>query len=224
MVVKELHEWDLKPKEVVAVQRQLSAAVEVAAIPEKVETVAGVDVGIKDQMATAAVVVMSYPDLALREVQTARQKVDFLYVPGLLSFRECPVVVRAFAQIELTPDLVLVDGQGMAHPRRLGVASHLGLLIERPTVGCAKSRLCGRHQEPGEERGAQAVLEDRGEVIGAVVRTRIRVKPLYISVGHKIALEQAVRYVLACGGKYRLPEPTRLAHQAAAGTLKEAVL
>jgi len=202
------------------VQQELRRRVDLRSLDREVERVAGVDVGIRDEVATAAVVVLGFPDLELAEVRVAREPVRMPYIPGLLSFRECPAVAAAWEALVLEPDVVLVDGQGIAHPRRLGIAAHLGLLIDRPTVGCAKSRLCGKHGEPGEERGAHVPLRDGDEVIGAVVRTRTRVKPLYVSPGHRITLEESIRYVLECGRGYRLPEPTRLAHQAAAGTLR----
>jgi len=135
------------------------------------------------------------------------------YVPGLLSFREAPACIEAAEKLEDEPDVFIIDGQGIAHPRRLGIAAHLGLFFDRPTIGCAKSRLTGEFEEPGADRGASTPLTDKGEVIGAVVRTRATVKPVFVSVGHKCTLEDAVRIVLDCAPKYRLPEPTRVAHQ-----------
>ena len=168
--------------------------------------------GIKNGRATAAVTVLRLPDLELVEVATAGRPVDFPYVPGLLSFREVPVVLAAAEKLKADPDVLLVDGQGYAHPRRLGLACHLGLLWDKPTVGCAKSRLIGTHDEPHEAAGSYTdLVDDRagGELIGAVLRTRDNVRPLYISSGHKIALPQALDVVLACSAGYRLPEPTR---------------
>jgi len=155
-------------------------------------------------------------DLSRREIveqAMAWRKVSFPYVPGLLSFREAPAVLGALRKLKTEPDVILLDGQGVAHPRRFGLASHIGLLIDKPTVGCAKSRLCGEHDEPGNERGANVPLTHNSEKIGAVVRTRDHVKPLYISVGHRATLASAIRLVLACGTGFRLPEPTRIAHQ-----------
>jgi deoxyribonuclease V len=140
-------------------------------------------------------------------------------VPGLLTFREAPLILAAFEKLKVAPDLVIVDGQGIAHPRRIGLASHLGLCLGLPTIGCAKSRLCGEHEMPGFEAGSYAELRDNGEVIGVVLRTRAGVKPVYVSIGHLIDLPSAVRTVLDCCRGYRLPEPTRLAHQAAGGNL-----
>ncbi len=137
----------------------------------------------------------------------------FPYVPGLLSFREAPVLLSALALLEFTPDVFMLDGHGLAHPRRFGLACHIGVLLDRPTIGCAKSRLCGRHQDPGRSAGASRRLLDNDEVIGRVVRTRDGVQPVYVSVGHKLSLEDAVRLTRRCCTKYRLPEPTRQAHQ-----------
>ena len=216
-----LHGWDLTPREAVAVQRSLSSRVQVTALSRAVHLVAGVDVSVRGDTASGAVVVLSYPGLRLEEAQVARRRVELPYIPGLLSFRECPVLLDAFARLSLAPELVLVDGQGLAHPRRLGLASHLGLLLDCPTVGCAKSRLCGDSEEPSTERGSFTLLRDAGETVGAVVRTRTNVRPVYVSVGHRITLDEAIQYVLSAGAGYRLPEPTRLAHQAAGGTLRK---
>lgn len=169
----------------------------------------------------AAVVVMSLPGLTVVEVKSAQGKPGFPYVPGLLSFRETPLVLEALERLTITPDFLLADGQGLAHPRRFGLACHLGLLTGLPTIGCAKSLLKGRHGPLGEEKGAWALLEDRGEVVGAALRTRQGVTPVYVSIGHKVDLPSALRWVLACCDRFRLPEPTRLAHHAAAGRLQE---
>jgi deoxyribonuclease V len=165
-------------------------------------------------------VVLSFPELNLVEVEIAEAKIKLPYIPGLLSFRECPLTLDACQKLCNTPDLVLVDGQGIAHPRRLGLASHLGLLLDVPTIGCAKSILCGRHEPVGEEAGSHAELIDNGEIIGAALRTRTGIRPIYISIGHKIDLSSALYWVMKCCHGYRLPEPTRLAHLAAGGNLK----
>ena len=184
--------------------------------------IAGADVSVSRSRgaATGAVVVLEYPGLRLVEAKVIRGEVDFPYVPGLLSFREAPLVLRACQALETTPDLILVDGQGIAHPRRIGLASHLGLFLDMPTIGCAKSRLCGSHEVPGVEPGEYAELVDKREIIGMVLRTKVGIKPVYVSVGHKIDLPAAVHWVLECCKGYRLPEPLRLAHQAAGGNLK----
>ncbi len=166
-----------------------------------------------------AAVVLSYPELELVEVRTSRHRPLFPYIPGYLSFRESPVLLNAVEQLRTTPDLFFIDGQGLAHPRRFGIACHLGLFLERPTIGCAKSVLVGTHRNPRLARGATTPLLDDGERIGTVVRSRAGVRPLYISVGHQITLESAVQWTLACATTYRLPEPARLAHAAASGRL-----
>jgi len=170
-------------------------------------------------MAKGAVVVLRLPELTVVESTVAEERVEFPYVPGFLSFREAPLLLAAWERLTLTPDLVVVDAQGIAHPRRLGLASHLGLFLDVPTIGCAKSILCGRHGDLGEDPGASAFLLDKGEVIGAALRTKRGTKPVYVSIGHKVDLKAALRWVMACCHGYRLPEPTRLAHLAAAGRL-----
>ena len=172
-------------------------------------------------MATGAAVVLEYPGFAVVETKVVRDRLDFPYIPGLLSFRESPIILAACEELSITPDLILVDGQGVAHPRRFGLASHLGLFLDVPTIGCAKSRLCGRHEVPEVERGSYAELVDGDETIGVALRTKLGTNPIYVSVGHKIDLETAIYWVLECGRGYRLPEPTRLAHLAAGGNLKQ---
>jgi len=183
--------------------------------------IAGVDIsaGNSQGIAQGAVVVLNYPELDVVEVKTAENKLPFPYIPGLLSFRECPLILAACEKLHNTPDLILVDGQGVAHPRRLGLASHLGLFLDTSTIGCAKSILCGKHEWVGESVGSHAELVDNGEVIGAALRTRVAVKPIYVSIGHKIDLASALYWVVKCCRGYRLPEPTRLAHLAAGGKL-----
>ncbi len=214
------HRWDVSPDEAVEIQRELAQQVVMRDEMGRVRHVAGVDVGFEgeaNKTARAAVVVLRYPSLAPVEVAVARMPVVFPYIPGLLSFREIPVVLRAFDRLKIVPDVVLADGQGRAHPRRLGFASHLGLVTGLPTIGCAKSRLIGSAPEPRNEAGAWAELTDRGEIIGAVLRTRVNCKPLYISVGHRVNLARAIELVLGCCRGYRLPETTRYAHRAADG-------
>jgi deoxyribonuclease V len=196
-------------------QRELAERVVLQdGVPEDLRLVAGVDVSCARRAPAvyAAVVVFDVVTGEVAETASARAVETFPYVPGLLSFRELPVVLEAFRRLQRVPDMVLVDGQGIAHPRRLGIASHLGLWLGVPTIGCAKSRLCGEHGEPGGHRGEWSSLVDGGEEIGRVVRTRDRIKPLFVSPGHKTGLDTAVRIVLDCGRGYRLPEPTRLAH------------
>lgn len=211
------HRWDLSPKEAVALQRELCARVERRNRLAAVRYVAGVDVGFeaRNTITRAAVAVLAFPSLELVDYALAREPTRFPYVPGLLSFREIPTVLKALEGLRIDPDLLLCDGQGIAHPRRLGVASHLGVLCDIPSIGVAKSRLLGQHEEPAREKGAWTELMDRGECIGAVLRSREAVKPLYISIGHRIDLPTAIDYVLRCTTRYRLPETTRWAHRLA---------
>lgn len=189
-----------------------------------VRLVAGVDISAPDAtgLARAAVVVLRYPELTLVENKVITKEVTFPYVPGLLSFRESPLILAACEELETAPDLILVDGQGLAHPRRLGLASHLELFWDKPTIGCAKSRLCGEHKAVPQKPGAFSDIIDNGEVVGAALRTKSGAAPLYISIGHKVNLETAIDWVLRCCRGLRLPEPTRLAHLAASGRLNAA--
>lgn len=212
------HPWNVSPAEAVAIQEKLRPYVKTRwDRRRRVRHVAGVDMSTKGGKARAAVVVLTYPGLEPVEQKIATLPLSFPYIPGLLSFRECPAVLAAWRKIEIRPDLILVDGQGMAHTRRLGIASHLGLLLDVPSVGCAKSRFCGAHEEPGVDAGSHAPLWDRGELIGAAVRTRDDTRVVYVSVGHRIDLDLAVEFTLACCRGFRLPEPIRMAHQAAGG-------
>ena len=220
--VERLHDWQLNPAEAIDIQQRLSARVSRSGEVTNPRFIAGVDIaaGKAHEMATGAVVILSYPELRLVETRVAQGKLDFPYIPGLLSFREAPLTLTACQGLTVAPDLIMVDGQGIAHPRRMGLASHLGLFWDRPTIGCAKSLLCGQHKEPGEKPGSYAEVVDRGETIGAALRTKLGTKPIYVSIGHKIDLQTAIYWVLECCRGYRLPEPTRLAHLAAGGSLK----
>jgi len=222
MKAHNLHGWQVSIPQALDIQRELAARVSPISEIGEPRFIAGADISTSRarSMATGAVVVMDYPALKLVEVKTVDEQLAFPYIPGLLSFRESPLVLAVCEKLAVTPDLILVDGQGLAHPRRLGLASHLGLFLDTPTIGCAKSRLCGSHEEPAIAPGSSAKLVDRGEVIGAVLRTKVGTNPLYISIGHKIDLEAAVCWVLACCRGYRIPEPLRLAHLAAGGNLK----
>jgi deoxyribonuclease V len=218
MHVCEQHAWDVTPTAARQIQQTLRGqlALEDAIALEDIRHVAGADNGYARRgaqtTAYACVVVLTFPELELVETRSASCPVTFPYVPGLLSCREGPAVLAAFRQLDITPDVVLFDAQGIAHPRRLGAAAHLGLLLDLPSVGCAKSRLVGRYTEPGPDIGDQAPLYDGDEVIGAVVRTRAGKAPLFVSQGHKVSLETAVALALACSrGKSSMPEPTRLA-------------
>ena len=226
MDLLDLHPWRVSPKEAIAIQRELASRVVRRGRPTRVRRIAGVDIAVDKPRgrATGAVVVLSYPELDVVEVAVAETPLTFPYVPGLLSFRETPVLAEAFRLIAGPVDLLLVDGQGYAHPRRFGLACHLGLLLDVPAIGVAKSRLLGEHGPVGEDAGSHVDLVDQGEVIGSVLRTRTGVKPLYVSIGHRISLREAGAWVLRCCRGYRLPEPTRLAHQAAAGRLPQAAI
>ncbi len=212
--------WRLSPQQAIALQLRFAPHVERRDRFGTVRTVAGVDASYDEARgsARAAVVVFAMPDLAPLDEALACTPVRFPYVPGLLSFREIPAVLAAFRRLRVQPDLVLCDGQGIAHPRRFGLASHLGLALDRPTIGVAKSRLVGEHRAPAARRGAWTPLVDRGECIGAVLRTRAGTRPLYVSIGHRVSLETAIGWVLACAPRHRLPETTRAAHRLASRT------
>ena len=211
-----LHEWNLQPEEAIALQRKLAASViRTDQLKGEVQLVAGVDMAINEEtdMARAAVVLLTYPAMEIIERHVYEEPVRMPYIPGLLSFREVPCILGAFARLNQQPDLVMVDGQGIAHPRYLGIASHLGLWLDLPTIGCAKSILRGHYDEKGlsEEAGAWKPLIFNGETVGAALRTRAHVKPMIISLGHRISLPTSIHHVLACSKGYRLPEPTRQA-------------
>lgn len=217
-VAVSLHSWDVTPAEAQAIQQRLAARVVPRDDTDGVEWIAGADVHYpRKDWARAAALLFQYPGLALEDVVVVEEDVHFPYIPGLLSFRETPAVLRAVEGLSRRPHLLLVDGQGIAHPRRFGIAAHVGVLLDIPTIGCAKSRLWGAAEEPAPEAGAWTPLKDGQEVIGAALRTRAYVKPLYISVGHRVDLAAAMRWVLACCRGYRLPEPNRWAHRAAGG-------
>ncbi len=212
----QLHGWSMTYREAAALQKELARRLEIAShLPERITAVAGVDVSYKkhgDQF-FAAVVVLSFPDFHVIEEISARSRVTFPYIPGLLSFRELPVLLEAFRRLQTIPDVILVDGQGIAHPRGLGIASHLGLWLDLPTIGCAKSRLCGEYETPGARKGERTPLFLEGKQVGAVLTTRDGVKPLFISPGHKVDCPVATELALKCALRYRMPEPTRLAHR-----------
>ena len=212
----QLHTWDLSPTEAIAVQLQLRDQVIRCDDFGEIKTVAGVDLGIRGSLATAVISVLSYPSLVLVDQSVVKTAVQFPYIPGLLSFREIPPLLQAFDQLQTIPDLIILDGHGVAHPRRFGLASHLGLILDWPTIGCAKSRLFGTYQEPELEKGSYRFLHDRDQnVIGAAVRTRSQTKVVFVSTGHRVSLDSAVRLTLACCPRYKLPETTRYAHRLA---------
>jgi len=219
MKIQHAHPWDLGPAEAILLQRDLCRYVITEDDYGPLTTVAGVDVGFEDggRITRAAIAVLEYPSLQPVDRAIARRPTSFPYVPGLLSFRELPAVLQALESLATLPDLFLCDGQGIAHPRRFGIACHLGLLTDTPALGVGKSRLVGRHGEVPDERGGWAELIHKDEVVGAVLRSRAGVKPIYISPGHRISLASAVAVTLACTTRYKLPETTRLAHRLASG-------
>jgi deoxyribonuclease V len=216
MKTRSLHSWNLSYADARKLQTQLAQRVAFVPFrPKGSMLTAGLDCAFSGdgKKVVAVIVVMQVPEFEVIETAGHTCKVTFPYIPGLLSFREAPVCIAAAKKLKTEPDLIIVDGQGIAHPRRLGIAAHLGLVFDRPTIGCAKSRLIGQHGTLGINKESFSFLTDKGEIIGAVVRTRRSVKPVYVSVGNKCLLEDAIELVLRCTTKYRLPEPTRLAHQ-----------
>jgi deoxyribonuclease V len=207
----------LKPKEAIALQERLSRKVirKSGINIRDVVTVAGVDTHYRDSLALAAVVTIRLADLETVDFATAVKRVSFPYIPGLLTFREGPAILDALNNLAIKPDLLMFDGQGISHPRRFGLASHIGLLLDMPTIGCAKTLLLGHYEEPGIEKGSYSHLKDGDETIGAVVRTRSRVKPLFVSIGHRINLQDSISIVLKCCRRYRLPETMRRADKLA---------
>ncbi len=215
MRIKKLHTWNLSYSQAHELQKQLACKVQPTPLKDPPRLIAGLDCALsKDgQKIIACAVVVKLPGLEPVETKTAKQKVSFPYIPGLLSFREAPVCIAAVKKLKTEPDLFLIDGQGIAHPRRLGLAAHLGLFFDKPTIGCAKSRLTGSFENPSGQKGSHNELKDKDDVIGAVLRTRTNVKPIFVSLGNRCTLNDAIKTTLACTTKYRLPEPTRLAHQ-----------
>lgn len=222
METQKLHNWNLSYVRARELQADLACKVEFMRLKKSPRLLAGIDCAFSKngERIFAVVVVVRPPQFELVETVSASRKVTFPYIPGLLSFREAPVCLAAVEKLQKQPDVFMIDGQGIAHPRRLGLAAHLGLFLDQPTIGCAKSRLTGTYEEPPLNKGAYSLLKDekgkqntQSEIIGAVVRTRTNVKPVFVSVGHKCLLEDAIGVVLDCAVRYRLPEPTRLAHQ-----------
>jgi deoxyribonuclease V len=211
---KQIHAWTMMPREAVELQKSLRERVRLMPLEKEIKTVAGADISFNKYSTTlyAGIVVLSLPDLEVVEEVGVVSETRFPYVPGLLSFRESPPILDAYAKLKRAPDAMMFDGQGLAHPRRVGIASHVGLLIERPTFGCAKSVLVGKYEMPPPERGAWTPLIDKGETVGAALRTKTNVSPIFVSAGHLIDLDGAINLTLRCDGGYRQPEPTRRAH------------
>ena len=216
MKVRQLHPWDVTSREAVKIQKALCGKLRLGEhiFPGHLRWVGGADISYTrgDDRFFAAVVILEWPSLQTVEEATHAEKVTFPYVPGLLSFREGPPLIRAFEKLKRAPDVVLFDGQGIAHPRGFGLASHMGVLLNVASVGCAKTKLVGEHDEVGEAAGDYAELVFGGRAVGAVVRTKKRVKPIYVSQGHRVGLRQSIRLVLSCCRGYRIPEPVRQAH------------
>jgi len=217
MHIRALHEWDVGVSRATEIQQMLRPRVSLrdSTNLKRLRRIGGADVSyVQDQETIyGGVVVLSFPDLEVVEKGWARGRVSFPYIPGLLSFREAPILLKALSLLDQTPDVVIFDGQGIAHPRGLGLASHMGLVLDFPSVGCAKTRFVGEYREVGRKRGSFSWLEFGGKRVGTVVRTRANVKPVFVSPGHRISLRTATRLVLATCRGYRLPEPIRLAHQ-----------
>lgn len=216
MIIRQRLTWNVTTDEAVKIQKELSKSVELRPFEGDVRTVAGIDVSYDrgSDFFYSAIVLLAFPEMEIIEVASATWRVNFPYIPGFLSFREGPVVTEAFKKLKKKPDLLIFDGQGIAHPRRLGIAAHLGVILDIPSIGCAKSRLCGEYEEPGIEKGDSSLLRMGDEELGIVLRSKRGVKPLFVSPGHRIDIAGAKEMVLACTGKYRLPEPTRQAHLA----------
>lgn len=217
MKINSIHNWVNTVAEAKAIQEQLRHQVIKTDCLQKVRYVAGVDIGFANNYAIsqAAIAILTYPELELVEQKIARIPTAFPYVPGYLSFREIPAILAVLPQVEITPDLILCDGQGFAHPRRFGLACHLGVLLDIPTIGVAKSLFIGSHESLPLAKGSWQPLIDKEETIGVALRSRTKVKPIYVSIGHKISLPTAIDYVMGCLTKYRLPETTRWADKLA---------
>ncbi len=223
---KELHNWNLTYIEAVELQKELAGRIIISELKTMPRLIAGIDLSYhkKSGKGFCSIIILSYPGLEIRETARHQGEVEFPYIPGLLSFREGPLILDTFKKLNSKPDLLLFDGQGIAHPRGLGIASHIGLFLGVPSIGCAKSRLCGNYHEPDESKGSTSILTDSsGQQIGTVLRTRDRVKPVFISPGHLTGFEDSVRLVLGCTTKYRIPEPTRLADNDVGSYKREAV-
>jgi len=218
-------DWSFSPEQAIALQQDLRSQVILTDQLGEVRYVAGVDVGFEaaGTITRAAVAVLNLDDLQVGDRAIARRPTTFPYIPGLLSFREIPAVVDALQKLTVRPDLILCDGQGTAHPRRFGIACHLGLIIDLPTIGVAKSLLVGKHADLADEKGSYQPLIHKNETIGVALRTRVGTKPVYISPGHRISLDTAIAYVMCCTTKYRLPETTRHAHKLASGPAIDAI-
>lgn len=214
MKIKSLHSWDVTADDAVRIQKRLTAKLNFKPLKKSPKLVAGADIAFAGDLAFAGIVLLDYPSLNVVDIFTHRGEVMFPYVPGLLSFREAPILLELLQKITRVPDILFLDGHGYAHPRKLGLASHIGLFLDIPTIGCAKSRLCGKHETPETSKGSTAgLLDNDGRIIGAAIRTREKTKPLFVSAGNRIDLQSAIHWTMKCTGRFRIPEPTRLAHK-----------
>ncbi len=210
----QLHSWDVTPKEAIAIQQRLRSKILIEKISQPIRTIAGCDISFDkgSDVVYAGIVVLKLPELVEVAHSTAVTKVKFPYIPGLLSFRESPAVLEAWGNLKTAPDVLMVDGQGFAHPRRFGIACHLGLLLNLPTIGCAKSLLVGKYEAPALQAGSYSPMMDKEEIIGVALRTEANVSPVFVSIGHRVTLEDAIQLVMKCSKGYRIPEPTRHAY------------
>ncbi len=211
---KILHPWNVTPDEAIKIQNKLRDLVKVENLKTEINYIAGADISFDkgSNVVYAGIAVLKFPELEEIERSLVIMEVSFPYIPGLLSFRESPALIKAWEKIEVVPDVVVIDGQGIAHPRRFGIASHFGVLIDRPTIGCAKSLLIGKYDEPAEKAGSYSYLYDSGEIVGVALRTRDNVQPVFVSIGHKITLEESIKIILQTVKGFKIPEPTRHAH------------
>ncbi len=216
MKLYQFHDWNINSGHAIAIQKKYSSKIITDGYPENVQRVAGIDLAFRDNIGIAAVVVLDFNTLEIIESVCACETVNYPYIPGLLSFREIPVIIKAFKKLQTIPDIIFTDGQGLIHPRRFGIACHLGLITQIPSIGCAKSLLCGTYTEVGEDKGDMCFVKHKGKRIGAALRSRSNIKEIFVSAGHKISLEKAVEFVMAVTTKYRIPEPARLADKFAA--------
>ena len=216
MIYKKLHNWNVSPSEARNIQSKLKDNIVISPLNKDVQFVGGADVSFDkgSNLVFTAIVILKLPDLTIVERKGLSERVDFPYIPGLLAFREGPPVLKCWDRVENKPDVMMFDAQGIAHPRRMGLATHIGLYLDIPSVGCAKSVLVGQYQEPGEKAGEFTPLEYKDDVVGTAVRTKDRISPVFVSIGHKVDLSDAVNLVLQCTRGYRIPEPTRQAHLA----------
>jgi deoxyribonuclease V len=209
--IKHIHPWNVEPKKAVEYQRKLREKISFTSTYNRIKLIAGVDASYKKERIIGGIVILKYPELIILDRDFVVTKVSFPYIPGLLTFREAPALIKLFKKIKWNPDIIFFDGQGYAHPRRMGIATHIGLFLDQSTIGCAKSRLTGEYTNPGNKKGCYSQLLDKEKVIGAVLRTRDNVKPIFVSPGNHINLSKAINITLLCTTNYRIPEPTRQA-------------